>query len=153
MSTTAAKTPANDHRARDDVERLISLSEARPSDRVFIAGPGQLDLCLELCHRGFADVVCAAAGAPRAGEVADVVWLPHAAGRDLEGILARLRGVLRDGGLLVIHDDRPAGRTRLQQVQRLLLACGFLPLAQAADQAGLSVCARKPASGRLIQAA
>src|SRR5690242_12451676 len=126
MSTTAAKTPANDHRARDDVERLISLSEARPSDRVFIAAPGHLDLCLELCHRGFADVVCAAAGAPRAGEVADVVWLPNIADRDLGSILARLRGMLRDGGVLVIHDHRPAGRTRVQRVRRLLLACGYL---------------------------
>lgn len=134
----------------DLVDRMIQQSNARTTDNIMIVGRGYLELLLGLCHRGFTEVCCEAAGAPCHHDAFDTLWLLHADGEDdLRRLLTGVGRALRPGGTVVVRHQHPAsgevGGLRVPRIRQLFADCGLMPLVQASDGGtGILLSAQRP---------
>jgi hypothetical protein len=139
----------------DLADALINASGARRTDRVVIAGRGNLDLLVALCRRGYAHAASQAAdqGPHIGGTAADVLLAPNISSEtELTAVLSRLGRRLRDGGTLVV---RGAHRLLDNRLRRLIADCGFTLTSRdvRADDGSILLCARKRAVAARARAA
>jgi len=145
MSTKQGVAPCT--AAGDLADALIDAAGARQTDRVVIAGRGNLDLLVALCRGSYSQAACQAVhrGPRLVGSPADVLLVPDIASEgELTAVLARLGRDLRDGGMLVV---RGAHRLLGGRLRRLIDASGFTLTRRdaRADDGSILLCARKRA--------
>ena len=108
------------------VQQILASVGATRTDRVILVGCEQIELLIELAHRGFADVLCRSArGGPSIGDKsADIVVAPNL---DREGectaALLRMERALRPNGVLLLGIGSPPLKT--QQIRKFLSQRGF----------------------------
>ena len=123
-------------------EEITRLVDGRRIDRVIVVGCQQIELLVQLAHRGFADVTCRAGLAgPNAGELsADLIIVP-AIDREprLTLLLSRLVRGLRPDGLLLLCTGASPFTARLQQTQKILRQNGFAIVRRQLEPATLQV--------------
>jgi hypothetical protein len=125
-------------------EQLIKLAGAKPTDRVTIVGPEQIEMLIELAGRGFVEVTCCAAkGGPNAGEgPVDLVVAPAVHSEaELLAILARLSRSLRPGEELLFGTADPRPATWKRRLPQLLTQYGFVLVRKHIESAESTSCA------------
>ena len=107
---------------------ITRLVDGRRIDRVIVVGCQQIELLVQLAHRGFADVTCRAALAgPNAGEMSADLIIVLAVDHEprLTSLLSRVLRCLRPGGLLLLCTSVSPFTTRVRQTQKVLRQSGF----------------------------
>jgi hypothetical protein len=95
---------------------------------VVVVGCEQIELLIELAHRGFADLTCRSAlGGPSiATSSADIVVAPALdRERQLAAALVRIERALRPGGVLFLGISGRPFKTEKQQIEKFLRQHGF----------------------------
>jgi hypothetical protein len=127
-------------------EEITRLVDGRRIDRVIVVGCQQIELLVQLAHRGFADVTCRAGLAgPNAGELsADLIIVPAVDHEPrLTLLLSRVVRGLRPEGLLLLCIGASPFTTRVRQTRKALRQSGF-EIVQRQEPSGLHVlCCRK----------
>jgi hypothetical protein len=130
------------------VDEILRLIGGRKAGEVILVGCRNIELLLQLAHRGFDQVCCRTLLAgPNAGEMsADMIILPTVDQEpELEALLGRIRDCLRPGGVLIFTTEAPRRlTTRLRHIQKLLRQQGFVTVRRHLEPSGLQLlCCRK----------
>lgn len=132
---------------------MIRLAGARPPDRVTLVG-GDIEDLIALARHGFSRVTSISREPAPGSEAADILLVASIASTDaFADRLKRLRQTLLDGGMMVVHDERPWVIHRVKTLWRLLTDHGFSPLVQVPCGDGYLLAARKRATAKRQQAA
>ncbi len=112
------------------VDQLITLSEARPMDRITVTGHHTLDVFLGLCRRGFLNAACrtAAEGPHTAENSPDSLWIVGANAAELRTLIARCARDLHKGGSLAVSLHIPGAANGALVLGEVLTRCGFAPV-------------------------
>ncbi len=88
------------------VDRMLHLAGADAGQAVSVAGPASLAALIALCRKGFDKVSCARqATCQGADEASDVLLISGpCSSQALADVLGRTARLLKDGGVLVVHE-------------------------------------------------
>jgi hypothetical protein len=88
------------------VDRMLHLAGAHADQTVSVAGPASLAALIALCRQGFDRVSCARqATCQGADEASDVLMISGpCTAQALTDVLGRTARLLKDGGVLVVHE-------------------------------------------------
>lgn len=112
-------------------DQLVTLSDARPSDRISVTGHNTLEIFLDLCRRGFFHAVCrtGAQGPHTSDNSADSLWIVEAENAaELRTLLAKCGRDLRPHGTLLVSMKNETGGDATLLLGSVLLKCGFQPV-------------------------
>ena len=133
---------------RDLAREAVTVSGARPTDNVTIAGTAHIEIVIELVRRGFSHVVCQSAinGPHMAAPPADLLIAPNVKSEtELRSVLKRLAHDLRPRGVLVISCAAIGSSLSERCLRRLLMEEGFSAVERSASRGDVGTlwCAHK----------
>ena len=101
-----ATVPHAPDRPSPTLDRMLRLAGARTDQSVAVAGPASLPVLVGLCRKGYERVACArTATCGGADGRSDVLFLSGpCTGAALAETLGRTARLLRDGGVIVVHE-------------------------------------------------
>jgi hypothetical protein len=132
---------------REFVAQLIGTCHAKHTDHIMIAGRRAIQAVIDLCRRGYLNVMCrsSAPGPHVADDSADSLWILNVPSEtELRALVAKFGRDLRMGGMLVVGFEIPISSDHASRLRKVLLGEGFTPLRQQTDSSGrtLLICGR-----------
>jgi hypothetical protein len=124
---------------REFVAQLIGTCNAKHTDHIMIAGRRAIQTVIDLCRRGYLNVVCrgSAPGPHVADDSADTLWILNVPSEaELRSLIIKCGRDLRMGGTLVVGFEVPISSAHISCLKRALFDHGFVPLRQQTDSAG-----------------
>jgi hypothetical protein len=133
---------------REFVAQLIGTCHANHKDHIMIAGRRTIQTVIDLCRRGYLNVMCrsSAPGPHVKDDSADSLWILNVPSEaELRVLIAKFGRDLRIGGTLVVGFEVPISSPHASCLKRVLLESGFVPLRQQTDPSGrtLLICGRQ----------
>jgi hypothetical protein len=145
MSATANY---GDTDVREFVAQLIGMCHAKHTDHIVIAGRRAIQTVIDLCRRGYVNVMCRSSGpGPHvADDSADTLWILNVPSEaELRLLIVKCGRDLRMGGTLIVGFEVPISSAHASCLKHALLDHGFVPVRQQTDPAGrtLLICGRQ----------
>jgi hypothetical protein len=159
MSNGQMSATANygDTDVREFVAQLIGMCHVKHTDHIMIAGRRAIQTVLDLCRRGYLNVMCrgSAPGPHVADDSADSLWILNVPSEaELRSLITKCGRDLRMGGTLVVGFEVAISPTHASCLKRVLLDNGFVPLRQQTDASGrtLLICGRQVPCAQAVAA-
>jgi hypothetical protein len=130
------------------VGRIIGACHAKQANHITIAGRRTIQAVVDLCRRGYENVMCRTADrGPHVSEnVTDFLWILNVRTEaELRTLIAGLAPDLRLDGVLTLAFEVSISWIHASRFRRLLIHMGFEPVHQALDSSGrtLLICGRR----------
>src|ERR1700680_699894 len=133
MSNASASVNCVDMDVREFVAQLIGRCQAKHKDHIIIAGRRTIQTVIDLCRRGYLNVMCrsSAPGPHVTDDSADSLWILNVPSEtELRALVAKFGRDLRMGGMLVVGFEIPISSDHASRLRKVLLGEGFTPLRQ-----------------------
>jgi hypothetical protein len=143
----SASANFSDTDVREFVAQLIGTCHAKHTDHIMIAGRRAIQTVVDLCRRGYLNVMCrsSAPGPHIADDSADSLWILNVPSEtELRTLIAKFGRDLRMGGTLVVGFEVPISSVHASCLKRVLFDNGFVLLRQQSDPSGRTflICGR-----------